>query len=112
MVRRIDQGAGTPVELVAEAPLGGREEKPLVREASRRIDAELEKRGYCRRSVVAFAYLDGRIEIDAIEHRIAFYEARRMAAIKEIERRNEDAAEQLKRATARVIEHDFKQAIE
>ena len=82
---------------------------PAARE---RIDAELEKRGYCRRSVVTFAYLDGRIEIDAIEHRIAFYEARRMAAIKEIERRNEDAAEQLKRATARVIEHDFKQAIE
>ena len=82
---------------------------PAARE---RIDAELEKRGYCRGSVVTFAYLDGRIEIDAIEHRIAFYEARRMAAIKEIERRNEDAAEQLKRATARVIEHDFKQAIE
>jgi hypothetical protein len=80
--------------------------------ARKRIDAELERRGYSPRKVLALAYLEGRIEIDAIEHRIAFYEARRMATLKEIERRNEAAAEQLKRASTRVIEGEFKQAAE
>ena len=78
------------------------------RDARERIDAELERRGYSRRSVNALAYLEGRIEIDAFEDRIAKYEMRRMAALKEIERRNEEAAEQLKRGV-RVIEGEFKQ---
>ena len=77
-------------------------------DARKRIDVELEKRGYDKRSIVAFAYIEGRIEIDAFEDRIALCEARRMAVIKAIEHRNEEAAEQLKRGV-RVIEGEFKQ---
>lgn len=79
--------------------------------ARKRIDAKLERRGYSRRKVIAFAFLEGRIEIDAFENRIASYELRRMAAIREIGRRNEEAAEQLKRATY-MIEGEFRQATE
>jgi hypothetical protein len=80
-------------------------------DARKRIDAELERRGFSPDIVLAFAKLEGRMELDAIEHRIAFYEMRRMAAYNAIERRNEEAAEQLKRA-ARMIEAQFKQAAE
>lgn len=80
--------------------------------ARERIDAELEKRGYSPRKVLALAYIEGRIEIHAFEHHIASYEARRMMALDEIDRRNERAAEQLKRATSRLIEGEFKQAAE
>jgi hypothetical protein len=96
------------------AILGSRADAQLWlgnRDARKRIDAELERRGFSPDIVLAFAKLEGRMELDAIEHRIAFYEMRRMAAYNAIERRNEEAAEQLKRAT-RMIEAQFKQAAE
>ena len=83
--------------------------------ARKEIDADLEARGYSSSTVLALAYRKGAAEIDAVEQRIASYEIRRLMALREIERRNEKSARQLKRATANVIEgelSEFKEAAE
>lgn len=88
----------------------------LVDAAARKeIDADLQARGYSSSKMLALAYLKGAAEIDAVEQRIASYEIRRLMALREIERRNEKSAQQLKKATAGLIEGElgaFKQAAE
>ena len=83
--------------------------------ARKEIDADLEARGYSSSTVLALAYLKGAAEIDAVEQRIASYEIRRLMALREIERRNEKSARQLKKSTADLIEGElgaFKEAAE
>jgi hypothetical protein len=83
--------------------------------ARKEIDADLQARGYPPSKVLALAYLKGAAEIDAVEQRIASYEIRRLMALREIERRNEKSAQQLKKGTADLIEGElgaFKQAAE
>lgn len=76
------------------------------------IDADLLARGYSSSKVLALAYRRGATEIDMVEQRIASYEIRRLMALREIERRNEKSASQLKKATASIIDGEFKQAAE
>lgn len=83
--------------------------------ARKEIDADLQARGYSSSKVLALAYRKGAAEIDAVEQRIASYEIRRLMALREIERRNEKSARQLKKATADLIEGElgsFKEAAE
>ncbi len=83
--------------------------------ARKEIDADLEARGYSSSTVLALAYRKGAAEIDAVEQRIASYEIRRLMALREIERRNEKSARQLKKSTADLIEGElgaFKEAAE
>ncbi|MDR6306160.1 hypothetical protein GGQ85_003888 [Nitrobacter vulgaris] len=83
--------------------------------ARKEIDADLEARGYSSSTVLALAYRKGAAEIDAMEQRIASYEIRRLMALREIDRRNELAARQLKKSTTRLIEGElgaFKEAAE
>jgi hypothetical protein len=80
--------------------------------ARKEIDADLKARGYSPSKVLAQAYLKGAAEIEAVEQRIASYEVRRMMALREIERRNEKSAKQLKRATADIIDGEFNEAAE
>jgi hypothetical protein len=83
--------------------------------ARKEIDADLQTRGYSPSKVLALAYLKGAAEIDAVEQRIASYEIRRLMALREIERRNEKSARQLKKSTADLIEGElgtFKEAAE
>ncbi|WP_425905872.1 hypothetical protein [Nitrobacter sp. TKz-YC02] len=83
--------------------------------ARKKIDANLNARGYSPSNILAQAYLEGATEIDAVEQRIASYEIRRLMALREIERRNEKSARQLKKSTAYLIEGElgaFKEAAE
>jgi hypothetical protein len=83
--------------------------------ARKKIDANLNARGYSPSNILAQAYLEGATEIDAVEQRIASYEIRRLMALREIERRNEKSARQLKKSTADLIEGElstFKEAAE
>ncbi|OPH82096.1 hypothetical protein [Nitrobacter vulgaris] len=83
--------------------------------ARKEIDADLLARGYSPSTVLALAYRKGAAEIDMVEQRIASYEIRRLMALREIERRNELAARQLKKSTTRLIEGElgaFKEAAE
>jgi hypothetical protein len=83
--------------------------------ARKEIDADLEARGYSSSTVLALAYRKGAAEINAAEQRITSYEIRRLMALREIERRNEKSARQLKKSTADLIEGElgaFKEAAE
>jgi hypothetical protein len=80
--------------------------------ARKKIDDDLKARGYPPSMVLAQAYSNGAVEIDMVEHRIASYEARRMMALREIERRSDKSARQLERATSDIIDGDFQQAAE
>lgn len=83
--------------------------------ARKQIDADLLARGYSSSKVLALAYLKGAAAIDMVEQRIASYEIRRLMALREIERRNEKSARQLKKSTADLIEGElgaFKEAAE
>jgi hypothetical protein len=83
--------------------------------ARKEIDADLEARGYSSSTVLALAYREGAAEIDMVEQRIASYEIRRLMALREIERRNEKSARQLKKSTSDLIEGElgaFKEAAE
>jgi hypothetical protein len=82
--------------------------------ARKKIDADLLARGYSSSEVLALAYRKGAAEIDMAEQRIASYEIRRLMALREIDRRNEHSARQLKKAT-NLIEGElsaFKEAAE
>jgi hypothetical protein len=72
--------------------------------ARKKIDANLNARGYSPSNILAQAYLEGATEIDAVEQRIASYEFRRLMALREIERRNEKSARQLKNSATHLIE--------
>jgi hypothetical protein len=83
--------------------------------ARKEIDADLLARGYSSSTVLGLAYRKGAAEIDMVEQRIASYEIRRLMALREIERRNEKSARQLKKSTADLIEGElgaFKEAAE
>jgi hypothetical protein len=64
-------------------------------EARKRIDLQLKEKGHDPESVLAEAYLRGARDIDAIDKRIALYEIRRNAALREIAQRSELKAERL-----------------
>jgi len=63
-------------------------------------------------AVLAQAYRRGASHIDAIDKRIASYEARRIGIVREIERRNERFARDLDTASSSVIDGEFSEAAE
>jgi hypothetical protein len=81
-------------------------------DARRRIDLKLEEKGHDTDSVLAQAYLRGTRDIDAIDKRIALYELRRNAILKEIGLRSERKAQKLDKASSEVIEGEFSEAAE
>jgi hypothetical protein len=81
--------------------------------ASRKeIDARLTAKGHPPSAVLAEAYRRGATHIDAIDKRIASYEARRIGIVREIERRNERFARDLDTASSSVIDGEFSEAAE
>jgi len=82
---------------------------PAVR---KEIDARLSAKGHPPTAVLAEAYKRGASDIDAIDKRIAWYEARRTEIIREIERRNVRLARDLDIASSPVIDGEFSEAAE
>jgi hypothetical protein len=76
------------------------------------IDLKLKEKGHDPDSVLAQAYLRGARDIDAIDKRIALYELRRNAILKEIGLRGERKAQKLAKASSDVIEGEFTEAAE
>jgi hypothetical protein len=81
-------------------------------EARERIDSKLAERGYKPEWVLAQAYLRAAPHIDAIERRIASYEARRSQILKEISLRSDKRAKKLDRASLEIIDAEFSEAAE
>jgi hypothetical protein len=81
-------------------------------EARERINNKLAEKGYKPESVLAHAYLRGAGDIDAIERRIASYEARRNLILKEINLRSERTAQRLDKASSNIIDAEFSEAAE
>jgi hypothetical protein len=80
--------------------------------ARREINERLAARGFPASETLARAFIKGASDIDAVDRRIAQYEARRIVILREIERRNERLSRQLEKASAEVIEAEFSEAAE
>ena len=78
--------------------------------ARKEIDARLAAKGYPPSAVLAEAYRRGAADIDAIDRRIASYESRRVAIVREIERRRERLARDLDNASSSIIDGEFSEA--
>jgi hypothetical protein len=76
------------------------------------IEAKLAAAGYPESEVMARAYMRGASHIDAVERRVASYEARRTVVLREIERRNERLAQRLEKVSSDVIDAEFSEAAE
>lgn len=80
--------------------------------ARKEIDARLTAKGHAPTAVLAEAYKRGAGHIDAIDKRIALYEARRIRIVQEIERRKVQFARELDTASSSVIDGEFSEAAE
>jgi hypothetical protein len=76
------------------------------------VDARLTARGHPPSAVLAEAYMRGASYIEAIDKRIASYEARRVGIVREIERRNKRFARDLNAASSSIIDGEFSEAAE
>jgi hypothetical protein len=76
----------------------------------REIDTKLTDAGYGPSDILAHAYVLGARNIDAIDRRLASYEVRRMAVLREVEARNERFARKLGAASARIIDAEVTDA--
>jgi hypothetical protein len=81
-------------------------------ESRKGVDLKLKEKGHDPDSVLARAYRRGARDIDAIDKRIALYELRRSAILKEIGLRSERKARKLDQASSEVIEGEFSEAAE
>jgi hypothetical protein len=81
-------------------------------DARAKIDRKLEERGHDPASVLAQAYRRGAPDIDVIDRRIASYELRRVAVLREIGLRSEKRAQKTEKAVLDVIEGEFSEAAE
>ena len=68
---------------------------------------KLADNGYGPSDILAEAFILGARNIDAIDRRIASYEARRMAVLREVEAHNERFARKLDAASARIVDAEF-----
>ena len=80
--------------------------------ARKQIDERLIAKGHLPFAVLAEAYMRGNSHIEAIDKRIASYEARRIGIVREIERRNERFARDLDKASSSIIDGEFSEAAE
>jgi hypothetical protein len=76
-------------------------------EARAKIDEALAAKGHSAPSILAQAYIRGATQIDAIDRRIAAYERRRNAALKEAGYWNEGVRRKLEQATTAIIEGEY-----
>jgi hypothetical protein len=76
-------------------------------EARQKIEARLAKNNYNMAIVLAQAFVLAADDIDAVDHRIASYELRRMAVLKLVELRSEKLSRQLDKASTSVLEGEF-----
>jgi hypothetical protein len=77
-----------------------------------KIEAALEEKGHSASAILAQAYMRGATQIDAIDRRIAGYERRRDAALREAGLWNDRLARELERATTAIIDGEFTEAAE
>jgi hypothetical protein len=71
------------------------------------IDEALAAKGHNAPSILAQAYMRGAAQIDAIDRRIAAYERRRNAALKEAGYWNEGLRRKLEQVTTAIIEGEY-----
>jgi hypothetical protein len=69
--------------------------------------AKLVDNGYTPSDILAEAYIVGAADINAIDRRIASYETRRMAVMREVEHYNEKYARKLDTASGDIAEAEF-----
>jgi hypothetical protein len=81
-------------------------------DARRKIDEKLKAKGHDPASVLAQAYLRGARDIDAVDRRIASYELRRSAILREISLRSERRARRLEEVALEIIDAEFTEAAE
>jgi hypothetical protein len=76
------------------------------------IDARLAEKGHPPSTTLAQAYINAAPQIDAVDKRLAGYETRRIAVLREVERRNEKFARDLDKASSDIIDGEFSAAAE
>jgi hypothetical protein len=76
------------------------------------INDTLAARGYPPSEILARAFIKGQAQIDAVDRRIASYEARRIVTLREIERRNEKRSRDVEKASTEIIDAEFSEAAE
>jgi hypothetical protein len=81
-------------------------------EGRREIDARLAEKGHPPSTTLAQAYINAAPQIDAVDKRLAGYETRRIAVLREVERRSEKFARDLDKASADIIDGEFSAAAE
>jgi hypothetical protein len=81
-------------------------------EGRREIDARLAEKGHPPSTTLAQAYINAAPQIDAVDKRIAGYETRRIAVLREVERRSEKFARDLDKASSDIIDGEFSAAAE
>jgi hypothetical protein len=81
-------------------------------EERREIDARLAEKGHPSSATLAQAYINAAPQIDAVDKRIAGYEMRRIAVLKEVERRSEKLARGLDKSSSDIIDGEFSVAAE
>jgi hypothetical protein len=79
-------------------------------EGRREIDARLAEKGHPPSTTLAQAYINAAPQIDAMDKRLAGYETRRIAVLREVERRSEKFARDLDKASSDIIEGEFSAA--
>jgi hypothetical protein len=79
-------------------------------EARKKIDEALAAKGHGASAILAQAYIRGGTQIDLIDRRIAGYERRRDAVLREAGLWNEGLRQRLKQATTAIIEGEFTEA--
>jgi hypothetical protein len=77
-----------------------------------KINARLAAHGYTAARVQAMAYVRGADQINTFDRRIASYETRQIALVREIGRYNEALARKLVNASHEIIDADFTEAAE
>ena len=81
-------------------------------DARKEINERLAARGFPVSEVLAKAYVKAAPDIDRVDRRIANYEARKMVILREIEQRDVRLSRSLEKASAEVIDADFRVAAE
>jgi hypothetical protein len=100
---------GTRGSKISARPNGNFEARQWVKnpESLPEISKLLADSGYGPSDLLAKAYILGRDNIDAIDRRIASYEARRMAVMRAVETYNEKFARKLDAASEDIVEAEY-----
>ena len=72
----------------------------------------MAEKGHPPSAILAQAYINAAPQIDAVDKRLAGYETRRIAVLREVERRNEKFTRDLDKASSDIIDGEFSAAAE